>query len=186
LEDNPVRRALDTIYLGSAYLGGFSTVVLAAIVLAQIAGRLLNFVVPSVTQISGYLMCATIFLALAHTLAEGAHIRVDLFIGRLEKNARWRAELAILLASVLITSYFTVFVVDLTWESFVTGERSDGLLGVPYVIPQGAMTIGLLIFLVRLIEEIVILVQTGRPAHLKSGEEKTVDQLLREDNGSRP
>lgn len=162
-----MRRILNGIYIGSGYLAGLSIVTLTVVVLAQIAGRLLFIRVPSVTQLTGYLMCATIFLALAYTLAEGGHIRVDLIIVRLHKRARWWAELAILLVSLVITGYLAVAVVDLAWESFVTGDRSDGTLPIPYVIPQGAMATGVIILFIRLIDEIVHLVRTGTPAHLK-------------------
>ena len=59
-----------------------------AMVLLGIVGRLLGFNVPGTDAYAGYCMAARGFLALAHTLKRGEHIRVTLL---LEHAARRRA-----------------------------------------------------------------------------------------------
>jgi TRAP-type C4-dicarboxylate transport system permease small subunit len=171
-----MRRILDGLYLSAGYLAGLNIVALTGVVIAQIIGRFLHFIVPSATQMSGYFMCATIFLGLAHTMGEGEHIRVELILDRLAPRSRLRAEGLILLVAICITGYFAFYVIDLAWESYAIGDRSDGLLGIPYAIPQGAMAAGLVLFFIRLIDEFLRLF-TGLPAYLEARQRKAIDRV---------
>jgi len=171
-----MRRFLDGLYVGAACLAGLNIVALTGVVIAQIVGRYLHFIVPSATQMSGYFMCGTIFLALAHTMGEGEHIRVELILDRLPARMQLRAEGLLLLAAICITGYFAFYVTNLAWESYVTGDRSDGLLGIPYALPQGAMAAGLILFFIRLIDEFVRLF-TGRPAYIEARARKVIDRV---------
>jgi TRAP-type C4-dicarboxylate transport system permease small subunit len=87
-----------------------------------------------------------------------------------------------LLTGLVITVYFLVFSVELTWDSFVFGDKSDGLLAIPLWIPQLPMVIGTFSLALRLVDELVILVRTGEPVHLKSGEEKYLERMLKEES----
>jgi TRAP-type C4-dicarboxylate transport system permease small subunit len=171
-----MRRFLDGLYVGAGYLAGLNIVALTGVVIAQIVGRFLHFIVPSVAQMSGYFMCGTIFLALAHTLGEGEHIRVELLLNRLPARLRLRAEGVLLFVAICITGYFAFYVTHLAWESYITGDRSDGLVGIPYAIPQGAMAAGLILFCIRLIDEFVRLF-TGCPAYIEANERKALDRI---------
>src|SRR4051794_23834160 len=82
------RRVLDRVYELSGCLAGLCLVAIAVLVLAQIVGRLLGILVPSADDFAGYAMGASVFLALAHTLRAGGHIRVSLIIDRLGPRAR--------------------------------------------------------------------------------------------------
>ena len=86
----PVRaRALDRLYDAAALPGG---VVhgrhCSSMVLLGIAGRLLDFHVPGTDAYAGYCMAAAGFLALAHTLKRGEHIRVTLLLRAPARRAR--------------------------------------------------------------------------------------------------
>ena len=75
-------------------------------VVAGIAGRLLNFNVPGTDAYAGYCMAAAGFLALAHTLKRGEHIRVTLILEHLGPSAQralelWALGVATLLAGAL-------------------------------------------------------------------------------------
>ena len=71
-----MRRALDALYNGAAWLAALCMIGLLAMVLLSIVSRLLHFHVPGTDAYAGYLMAAAGFLALAHTLKKGEHIRV--------------------------------------------------------------------------------------------------------------
>ena len=65
-----------------------------AMVLPGIAGRLLDFHVPGTDAYAGYCMAAAGFLALAHTLKRGEHIRVTLILEHLGATRAARARAA--------------------------------------------------------------------------------------------
>ena len=64
-----------------------------SMVLLSILGRQLHFHVPGTDAYAGYLMAGAGFLALAHTLKRGEHIRVTLLLTRLQGRARRALEL---------------------------------------------------------------------------------------------
>ena len=86
-----MRKLLDGLYDGAAALAAVFMVGLLAMVLVSILGRQLHFHVPGTDAYAGYLMAAAGFLALAHTLKRGEHIRVTLLLSHLRggRGARW-------------------------------------------------------------------------------------------------
>ena len=98
-----MRKLLDGIYNSAAALAALFMVGLLVMVLLSIVSRQLHFHVPGTDAYAGYLMAASGFLALAHTLKRGEHIRVTLLIntlaGRWKKSMEvWALALATLLA----------------------------------------------------------------------------------------
>ena len=88
------RRAplLDALYDGAAALAALFMVGLLVMVLLSILGRQLHFHVPGTDAYAGYMMAAAGFLALAHTLKRGEHIRVTLLLSRAARRRaarRW-------------------------------------------------------------------------------------------------
>ncbi|MDP2000172.1 MAG: TRAP transporter small permease subunit, partial [Rhodoferax sp.] len=78
-----MRKALDALYISAAALSALCLVGLLIMVILSIVGRQLNFHVPGTDAYAGYLMAASGFLALAHTLKRGEHIRVTLLLAQL-------------------------------------------------------------------------------------------------------
>jgi TRAP-type C4-dicarboxylate transport system permease small subunit len=83
-----MRRFLNNWYLVSGWLAAISMVLMTVLVVAQIVGRIVGVVVPSVIQISGFLLAATIFLGLAYTMAAGDHIRVTIALEMAGRRVR--------------------------------------------------------------------------------------------------
>ncbi len=75
-----MRRALDSLYNAAAYLAALFMIGTLVMVLLGIFGRLLDFQVRGTDAYAGYFMAGSGFLALAHTLARGEHIRVTLIL----------------------------------------------------------------------------------------------------------
>ncbi len=75
-----MRRALDALYTAAAYVAALFLVGTLVMVLLGIFGRLLNFQVRGTDSYAGYFMAGAGFLALAHTLMRGEHIRVTLIL----------------------------------------------------------------------------------------------------------
>src|SRR6185312_1760957 len=120
----PLRRALDALYDGSAALAGVFMVLLLLTVLASIVTRQINFNFPGLDAYAGYMMAAAGFLALAHTLKRGEHIRVTLVLSALRGKVRRGVEIWALAAATLLAVLFAVYSCKLAWQSHVFNDVS--------------------------------------------------------------
>src|SRR5512134_1371409 len=99
---------------------------LLAMVLLSIAGRQLHFHVPGTDAYAGYLMAASGFLALAHTLKRGEHIRVTLLLSALKGRARHALEVWALFAATLLALLSAFYSCRLAWQSRAFNDMSTG------------------------------------------------------------
>jgi TRAP-type C4-dicarboxylate transport system permease small subunit len=156
-----MRRLLDALYDGAAWLAALFMIGLLAMVLLAIVSRLLHFHVPGTDAYAGYLMAAAGFLALAHTLKRGEHIRVTLLVGRLKGGWRRGFELWSLGAATLLAGLGAWYSVRLAWQSHAFHDISTSNDATPLWIPQLAMAAGSLVFLIAFVDELVLEL-TGR------------------------
>lgn len=178
----PVRRALDLLYRGSGALAATFLLGICAVVSLQVGCNLIDFfaglligrpiglVVPSYAEFAGYFLAASSFLALAPTLRAGGHIRVSLLIGRLAPRPRRRVELWCLAAGAALAGYFTWSSLRLVLESLEFGDVSPGMVPVPLWIPQAAVTLGLAVFTLALLDELVSVARGRPPGYLPAEE----------------
>lgn len=151
-----MRKALDGLYDGAAAVAGLFMVALLVMVLLSVVGRQLNFYVPGTDAYAGYLMAGSGFLALAHTLKRGEHIRVTLVLAALKGGAKKGMELwAFGFASVL-SSLFAYYCCRLAWQSRAFHDISTGNDATPLWIPQLSMAVGTLILAIAFIDEFVL------------------------------
>jgi len=158
------RRALDALYDGAAALAAVFMVLLLVMVMLSILGRQLNFNVPGVDAYAGYMMAACGFLALAHTLKRGEHIRVTLLIGALKGGARRAMELWALFAGTLLAMLFAGYSIRLAWQSHQFHDISTANDATPLWIPQLAMALGTTLLAVAMLDEWVQALRGERPA----------------------
>ena len=151
-----LRRLLDGLYNGAAVLAAVAMVCLLLTVLLSIASRQLGFNVPGIDAYAGYLMAAAGFLALAHTLKKGEHIRVTLLIGRLKGGARHAAELWALLAASLLALLTAWYASRLAWQSHSFHDISTSNDATPLWIPQLAMALGTIVLAIAFIDELIL------------------------------
>ncbi len=164
-----MRRALDTLYDGAAWLGAACMVCLLGMVLLSILSRQLHFHVPGTDAYAGYLMAAAGFLALAHTLKRGEHIRVTLVINAL--HGRWHRalELWALGAANLLALLFAFYACRLAWQSHQFHDISTSNDATPLWIPQLAMAAGTVILAIAFLDEFILEIR-GRRVAATSGE----------------
>lgn len=156
---------LDRIYRASGALAAFFLVMIAVLTLLQIGGRLLGIQVRDAGIFAGFAMAASSFLALAHTLRSGGHIRVSLFISRLEGRAQRIVEGWCLLFATVSVGAFAWFCIILAWQSYEFNDLSTGMIGVPLWIPQLGMVIGVVLLEIAFIEECVRFVSGKDPSY---------------------
>jgi TRAP-type C4-dicarboxylate transport system permease small subunit len=159
-----VRKLLDGLYDGAAWLAALFMIGLLAMVLLSIVSRLLHFHVAGTDAYAGYLMAASGFLALAHTLKRGEHIRVTLLLTALKGRARHALELWALGAATLLALLAAWYSGRLVWQSRAFNDISTGNDATPLWIPQLSMAIGSAILLVAFVDELVLEWQGRRVA----------------------
>lgn len=150
------RRLLDGLYAGTAALAALCMVALLAMVMLGVAGRQFGFHVPGTDAYAGYLMAAAGFLALAHTLKRGEHIRVTLLLEALHGRARRGLEIWALIGATLLAALFAFYSVRLAWQSRVLHDISTASDATPLWIPQLAMAFGTLVLLIAFLDELVL------------------------------
>jgi TRAP-type C4-dicarboxylate transport system permease small subunit len=153
---SPMRRALDALYDGAAALAAVCMVGLLVMVVLSIVGRQFHFHLPGTDAYAGYLMAASGFLALAHTLKRGEHIRVTLLLTALHGRARRALELVALALSVLLAALAAVYGTRLAWQSHVFQDISTSNDATPLWIPQLSMAAGSVILAIALLDELVL------------------------------
>ena len=151
-----MRKLLNALYDGAAALAALSMVGLLAMVLTAVVGRELNFNVPGTDAYAGYLMAAAGFLALAHTLKKGEHIRVTLLLSSLKGKARRALEVWALFAASLLALLAAWYSCRLSWQSYAFHDISTANDATPLWIPQIAMAAGTVILAIAFIDELVL------------------------------
>jgi TRAP-type C4-dicarboxylate transport system permease small subunit len=151
-----VRAFLDRLYDAAAYVAAFFLVGTLAMVLLGIVGRLFNWFIPGTDSYAGYCMAASGFMALAHTLKHGEHIRVSLLLEHAGARARHRLELWALAVATVLAGAFAWYGVRLSVQSWLFHDISTGNDATPLWIPQLAMAAGTLVLFVALVDELVL------------------------------
>lgn len=166
-ESPPMRKTLDALYLGAAWLAALFMIGVLVMVMLSIVSRLAGFYVPGTDAYAGYAMAGAGFLALAHTLKQGEHIRVTLIIGKLMGRARRGIEIWALSVAVLLAGLLSWFAWRLAWQSHQFHDISTSADATPLWIPQLLMGIGTTVLLIALIDELVLEFQ-GRRTHIEA------------------
>ncbi|MCB1973566.1 MAG: TRAP transporter small permease [Nitrospirota bacterium] len=164
-----MRRLLDALYDSAAALAALFMVALLGMVLLSIVSRQLHFHVPGTDAYAGYLMAGAGFLALAHTLKRGEHIRVTLLLNALRGGGRKALELWALAAASLLALLFAFYSARLAWQSHVFHDISTGSDATPLWIPQLAMALGTAVLAIAFLDELVLELR-GRRTQPNPGE----------------
>jgi TRAP-type C4-dicarboxylate transport system permease small subunit len=133
-------------------------------VLLSIASRQLHFHVPGTDAYAGYLMAAAGFLALAHTLKRGEHIRVTLLINALRGAPRRALELWALAAASALALLGAWYSARLVWQSRAFNDISTASDATPLWLPQLGMAIGMAVLAIAFVDELVLEWQGQRRA----------------------
>jgi TRAP-type C4-dicarboxylate transport system permease small subunit len=150
-----LRRFLDRLYLAAAIAAAVCLASIAVVMLLQAGMRELGLLLRGADDIVSWLCAASAFLALAYTFRHGELIRVSLVLEKLPHRARRPAETACLVAALLVVGYATWAVGTFVYESWKFKEVAQGLLQIPIWIPQLSLAVGLAVFLVAVLDELV-------------------------------
>jgi TRAP-type C4-dicarboxylate transport system permease small subunit len=170
-----MRRALDALYIAAAYVAALFLVGTLVMVLLGIFGRLLSFQVRGTDAYAGYFMAGAGFLALAHTLTRGEHIRVTLLLEHAGATGKKWLERWSLAVALLLSVAFAYYSVRLAWQSHAFHDISTGNDATPLWIPQLSMAIGNVVLAIVFLDQFVgelrgtrIIAKPGsEPAHVE-------------------
>lgn len=177
-----MRRWLDVLYKSCFWLGAGSIALICLLVVCQVllnlidrlstllTGSAIGLTIPSYADFTGFLLAAASFLSLAHTLREGAHIRVVLVVSRLPEKMHRMVEIWCIAFGLATSLYFTWYTAKLTYDSFSYNDLSPGMIAVPIWIPQAAMLLGLVVLAVALVDELVAVCRGNTPSYAGKGE----------------
>ena len=137
-------RALGCLVRGANLLSAVFVLLLMILVIADILGRyLFNSPVPMTYEVGSFLMVFIVFLGLAYTQRQGAHIRVEFLTLRL--SSRTRAILDIVASSLGFLLYITIVYQGFmwSWTSWQVGDYVAGLVNIPrwpsqFIVPIGS------------------------------------------------
>ena len=164
-----MRRLLDGLYDLAAGLAALCMVGLLLMVLLSIVSRQLHFYVPGTDAYAGYLMAASGFLALAHTLKRGEHIRVTLLLSALKGPAQRGLEVWALLAASALAVLSAYYSARLVWQSHSFHDISTSNDATPLWLPQISMAVGTIILAIAFVDELVLELR-GQRHHSTSDE----------------
>ncbi|MCS6854267.1 MAG: TRAP transporter small permease [Elioraea sp.] len=163
-----LRRALDALYLAGGVAGAAAIVAIGALVLVQIVGRQVGFHLPGSDDLTAYTVAASATLPLAYTFRHGAHIRVDIVIGRFSGGARHALELVVLTIASAIALLFAFSCLDTLIDSWTFDEVAQGMLAVPIWIPQIPLVLGSALFALALTDDLVVAATGGEPSYRRA------------------
>jgi TRAP-type C4-dicarboxylate transport system permease small subunit len=149
-------RALDALYDATAALAALAMVLLLVMVLLSIVSRQIGFNIAGIDAYAGYMMAAAGFLALAHTLKKGEHIRVTLLLSALHGKRRRALELWALFAASVLALLLAGYSCKLAWQSYTFHDISTGNDATPLWLPQLTMAVGAAVLAIAFLDELVL------------------------------
>jgi len=165
---------LDRLFTWSGYLAGVFLVAIAVLVTAQIVARFFNQQIPSADEFAGYSLAASSFLGLAYSFRSGSHIRVTLLTARLSSKAQQVMLLLVLGFSAVMIAIWAFNSMALVYESWDFKEMSTGILKYPIWIPQLSMGIGVSLFCLAILEDLVNVLR-GKEPNFEKNKEQVMD-----------
>ncbi len=115
---------------------------------------LFNSPIPGVYTLCEMLMVGIVYLAIAYVQQHKGHVRVDIFIDRLQGPSRLAFELATLIMALVCFSLMTWQTGLLAWDAWVTGDYDMGLIEYPFWPTKSTLTFGIGLLCLRFITDI--------------------------------
>ena len=167
-----MRRFLDRLYSASGALAAVCLASICFLMLAQAIGREFGLLIRGADDITSWLTAASAFFALGHTFRHGELVRVGLLIDWLKPAARRIAEIVALSATGLFVGYMAWAVTRFVYQSWQFKELAQGLIKIPIWIPQMSFVLGVLIFFVAVLDELVKVIRKEKPSYQVAEEER--------------
>ena len=167
-----MRRFLDRLYSASGALAAVCLASIFVLMLAQAIGREFGVLIRAADDITSWLCAASAFFALGHTFRHGELVRVGLFIDMLKGGPRRAAEILALGITALFVGYMAWAVTKFVYQSWQFKEVAQGLVKIPIWIPQLCFVLGVLIFLVAIVDDLICVLKKQKPSYQLAEEDR--------------
>lgn len=167
-----MRRFLDRLYAAAAVLAAVCLASIAVVMLLQAGMREVGLLFRGADDIVSWLCAASAFLALGYTFRKGELIRVSLLLEKLPQPLRRHGETACLFGAALVVGYATWAVAAFVYGSWQFEEVAQGLLQIPIWIPQMSLVLGLGVFLVAVLDELIAHLSGRKTAYQAAQDER--------------
>jgi TRAP-type C4-dicarboxylate transport system permease small subunit len=167
-----MRRFLDRLYYGSGALAAMCIAAICLLMLAQAGGREVGILIRGADDIVSWLCAASAFFALGHTFRHGELVRVGILLEKLPPRGRRAMEVLSLSIATAFVAYMLWSVTRFVYESWKFNEVAQGLITLPIWIPQTSLVLGVLVFFVAVVDELVVVLRNEKPAYQVAEEER--------------
>ena len=151
---NNLNNYLKSIYKASGYVAAIFLILVAIFILTGISSRIFGFYIRGLSEYSGYSMAASSFFALAYTFYEKGHIRILLFLEKLNgKKEIWCLSIASFFSGFMAFYFIKMTIISIKFE-----ERSEGADEMLIWIPQTAVALGSFIFFICVFHHLIFLI----------------------------
>lgn len=137
-----VRRILDFLYMAAGVLAALCLISILSLIVLQMLARWTGEVFPGAPNYAGYAMAAASFLAFAHALSRGAHIRVSILLNAVPAGIKRFLEIWCFGLAAAVAWYFTYYAYWFVYWSWKFNEISQGQDAAALWIPQSVMVLG--------------------------------------------
>ena len=150
-----INNFLKFVYKFSGYIAAIFLILVAIFILTGISSRIFGFYIRGLAEYSGYSMGASSFFALAYTFYDKAHIRITLFIEKIESKKRRFAEIWCLSVGSFFSGLMAYYFIKMVIISVKFEERSEGADEILIWIPQSSLAIGSFVFFICVFHHLV-------------------------------
>lgn len=163
-----MRRFLDGLYRLSGAAAVVCLVMIVVFALSQILARPFGLVSPSADEFAGFSMAGATFLGMAHTLRNGAHVRMHVLLSVMGPRVLRIFELGCTFVGGAVTGMLSLYTIDMMIVSHRIGEWTLGLLPIPKWVPMSFMMIGLMVFSIALFDDFVRVLRADPPSYAQT------------------
>lgn len=166
------RRLLERILNAAGALGAFCVFLIFVLMIVAGVGRQINAAVSGINDIVSWLCAAAAFFAMAHAFRHGDFVRVTLLLDKASPSTRRRMDVTCLVIAAISVGYLTWSATAFTYESWEFKEMATGLVVIPIWIPQSSFVVGCWLLLAAMVDELVTVIQGGKPSYQRAVEER--------------
>lgn len=142
--------------LGGAFIASGLLIVLVLLILLEIVLRyFFNTSTMRADEYSGYLYLALVCFGFGYTFLRDGHIRITFLTAKISSKSSSLVDIFAGVVTLALLGFIFYRTILLVWDSYQTGVVSEGVSATPLFIPQLALPIGLLLFMVSVVAFIV-------------------------------
>ncbi len=147
-------RWIDLCSAAAGAVSAFFMVLIVILIIVEIILRtVFGFSTLIADEYSAYFFVAVVMMGLGYALKDGAHIKINLVLSRLNKKAEKILVMAVTLFAAAICTFALYHSVIMVYDVYILEMTADSISETPIFIPQLFIPLGFLLFDMQLISE---------------------------------